>query len=183
MKKINIFFLVVGIVVGIVAATLLHLRIITVGPMEKGSLADWLSAIGTILAVITSLYFSRSWNKNYVRFYIDNDMLVINNLSTHEVALKIVKGSWLLEYNSQSLIRLRPVNVTKEKFIQDFDEFGPYTERLDTATIQLKEGIEDGIIKFHDEVRDVYFKVKLKKDDQNNFSIVKQGHMFMRVFY
>src|SRR5699024_4351970 len=109
-----------------------------------------------------SLYFSRSWNKNYVRFYIDNDMLVINNLSTHEVALKIVKGSWLLEYNSQSLIRLRPVNVTKEKFIQDFDEFGPYTERLDTATIQLKEGIEDGIIKFHDEVRDVYFKVKLK---------------------
>lgn len=157
---------------------------ITFFGLEIGSWADWLSAFGTILAVITSLYFSRSWNKNYVRFYItDNDMLVINNLSTYEVALKIVKGSDLLEYHSQSLIRLRPVNVTKESFIRDMEELGPHTERLDTETIQLKEKAEDNIIKFHDQVRDVYFKIKLIKDKQNNFIVKRQGHVFMGFFY
>lgn len=150
--------------------------------LEVGSWADLLSAFGTISAVITSLYFARSWNKNYVRFYIaDNDTLVINNLSTCDVALKIIKGSKLLKHSSRSLIRLRPVNVTKESFIRDMEELGPHTERLDYATIQLNEEInKDGVIVFHDQVRNIMFKVKITKKNKNKFRIIKQGHIHLK---
>lgn len=176
MKKFDISSFITGIVIGVVIVVMFHIKIITVGPMGKGTLADWLSAAGTFLAVVVSLYFSRSWNKNYVRFYIeDNDMLVINNLSTYEVALKIVRGSEMLEYNSKSLVRLRPVNITEEVRIRSFEELGPTTRRLDCEKIQLNEQMNGGVIIFHEEVRNVLFKIKIVKE-QNRFRVKKQGH-------
>lgn len=83
---------------------------------DLGNLADWVSAIGTISAVILSLYLASRRNRPRLSFDIDNDgFAFVYNKSFNPVEL-VKKGSSdllplePLERNIKSLISKNPFN-------------------------------------------------------------------------
>ncbi len=159
--KLLVFLIIM--IFGVTLGSLIHLKLtIKISGEELGSLADWVSGLGTIVAVIVSLYLASRWNKDYIRFSMDGNRLNISNLSNDEVKLAIQQGSEYLEVGPKYVMSLRPVNTVEYKNIQDFEELGPQPNKRDCDYIEIKDDSFQGTVNlsFFDQVKNIKFKLK-----------------------
>lgn len=165
-----IIIFILGVLIGSMFHLRLHLKIIG---EEFGSIADWLGTIGTLAAVVVSLYLANRGNKPMLYFYIQNQKdggsFGVQNKSYNPVELEIKWGK------QQFMLPLPPIGKEINDLIDDNPFNGDYIN-LGIHDYQNKNSKEPVKLKGYDRVSASHYKVYFYR--KNNKWIVKQYKLF-----
>lgn len=138
-----------------------------------GGLADWISAIGTVAAVVVSLYLASHKNKPRLRFFIrdpkDDGAFGVQNKSYNPVELELKWG------NQSFLLSLNPMGKEVTDLLSD-DPFGYDTIILGIHTPDQKDNHSTVKLRAYDRISGSHYKIIFYFKDNQWFA--RQYHIF-----